>query len=116
MKSGNLVEDAEGPLMICCQYEPLVCSDDHDLRHIHQISEQETPLDLSSVIRLEMKGEVVTLEEKDQDSGYNPSPPLVDLADTPDEDLRQLVSVLVCHICHIVTTSDKLLLTIRLLR
>lgn len=90
VKSGNLVEDAEGPLMICCQYEPLLCSDDHDLRHIHQISEQETPLDLSSVIRLEMKGEVVTREVKDQDSGYNPSPPLVDLADTPDEDLRQL--------------------------
>ena len=88
--------------MICCQYVPLLCSNDEDLRHIHQttehfISEQETPLDLRSVIKLEMKEEAVTREEENQDSGYNPSPPLVDLADTPDEDLSQLVSVLACH-------------------
>ena len=54
-------------------------------------------LDLRSVIKLEMKEEAVTREEENQDSGYNPSPPLVDLADTPDEDLSQLVSVLACH-------------------
>ena len=101
VKSGNLVEEAGGPLLISCQYVPLLCSNDPDLihQHIHQNTEhltpeQETPLDLSSVIKLEIKEEAATKEEKDQDSGYIPSPPLVDLTNTPDEDFSQLVSVL----------------------
>ena len=87
--------------MISCQYVPLLCSNDPDLihQHIHQNTEhltpeQETPLDLSSVIKLEIMEEAATKEEKDQDSGYNSSPPLVDLTNTPDEDFSQLVSVL----------------------
>ena len=101
VKCGNLVEEVGGPLLISCQYVPLLCSNDPDLihQHIHQniehlTPEQETPLDLSSVIKLEIKEEAVTREEKDQDSGYIPSPPLVDLTNTPDEDFSQLVSVL----------------------
>ena len=89
------MEDAGGSLLISCQYVPLLCSD--DLRHLHfqHKTEQETPLDLSNnvqVMKLEMKEEAMTREGKDHDSGYNPSPPLVDLTNTPDDDHSQLVS------------------------
>ena len=101
VKNGDLVEDAGGSLLISYHYVPLSYTDDLKHQQIHQtlaVPEQVAPLDLSSVhgIKLEIKEEAVAGDGKDQDSGYNPSPPLVDLTSTPDgdEDRSQLVSYL----------------------
>ena len=96
VRNGNFITDTKGSLVISYHYVPLL-NNNHDHIHDEDIQqksedmleqvpdppEQDAPMDLS-LIKIEMKEEAVT--SRDQDSGYNPSPPLVvDLTNIPDE-------------------------------
>ena len=102
VRNGDFIPDSEGPLVISYHYMPLLLNNnqeripDADQRkpenNVEYVPapEQNTPMDLS-LVKVEVKEEVVT--SRDQDSGYNPSPPLVvDLTTTPDD--YQIQSVL----------------------
>ena len=100
VKDGNLVLDKRGSLVVSHQYFPLFCNSDlfpHDAI-IQQtlgpgcapVPDQVTPLDLS-LLKVEMKEEAVIRDNTEHDSGYQTSPPLVDLTNTPDEDHTQEV-------------------------
>ena len=93
VRNGNFIPDTKGSLVISYHYVPLLNNNHIHDEDIQQKSEdmeeqvpdpeQDAPMDLS-LIKIEMKEEAVT--SRDQDSGYNPSPPLVvDLTNTPDE-------------------------------
>ena len=98
VRNGEFVQDTEGSLLISFHYMPPHnnnnINNSHELEDSKQMPgdlveyvpdlEQEAPMDLS-LVKVEMKEEAM-MSSRDHDSGYNPSPPLVDLTSVPDED------------------------------
>ena len=95
VRNGEFVQDTEGSLLISFHYvPPHNINNSHDDEDSQQMPgdlveyvpdlEQEAPMDLS-LVKVEMKEEAM-MSSRDHDSGYNPSPPLVDLTSVPDED------------------------------
>ena len=97
VRNGGFIPDTEGSLVIRYHYVPLhniSLHDDQIQEYSQQVPEdlveyvpdpeQEAPMDLS-LVKVELKEEAIS--NRDHDSGYTPSPPLVvDLTVTPDED------------------------------
>ena len=116
VRDGDFIPDKEGSLVISYHYVPVLnnnpdiipddsqqkpedlvmveCVPDPVMEYAPEHApelEQEEAMDLS-LVKVEMKEEAVTMTSRDQDSGYNPSPPLVvDLTNTPDEVFSQPV-------------------------
>ena len=128
VRNGDFVPDKEGSLVISYHYVPVLNNnpdsipDDsqqkpEDLVMVECVPdpvmqeyvpdpapEQEEAMDLS-LVKVEMKEEAVTMTSRDQDSGYNPSPPLVvDLTNTPDEVFTQPVRFLTSYIITLYLT------------
>ena len=118
VRNGDFVPDKEGSLLISYHYVPVLNNNPESIPDDSQqmpedmvmvecvpdpvmveyvpdpAPEQEEAMDLS-LVKMEMKEEAVTMTSRDQDSGYNPSPPLVvDLTNTPDEVFTQPVRLL----------------------